>query len=311
MINSTASGEAGKPIGVEVPTHIAFADESSYNAKRYRSIGLITLEQKNYAECMAAVQHMLQTSGVRELKWQRLDSAQMRFAIAGTLRYIVEQAARGVLRLDVLIWDIQDSRHKVPGRDDIANLQRMYYHLFKNVLRRRWPVGSIWRLQPDQNSAIDWQHLGEYVDDAGLHSEIEDNLLSPSGYKIRLQQDFRIEQIVPCESHRQPLVQVADVFAGMAVYSWRAYEVYEDWSRRHGPQANLLPADSGDLKLSQADQERCTILAQFDELCKRHRLGVSLKSQHGLATRNPDRPINFWRYVPQHKNDKAPTRSQA
>ncbi|HTP07795.1 MAG TPA: DUF3800 domain-containing protein [Anaerolineae bacterium] len=311
MTDSVTASEPSESIGVDSPTHVAFADESSYNTKRYRSIGLVTLAQTDYARCVEDVRRIQRASGVRELKWQRLDSAQMRFAIEHTLRYVVEQATHGVLRLDVLIWDIEDSRHKIAGRDDIANLQRMYYHLFKNVLRRRWSAGSIWRLHPDQNSAIDWPHLSEYVDDAGLHFEIEGDDFAGNGFKIRLQQDFRIEHIVPCESHTQPLVQVADVFAGMAVYSWRAYDTYEHWLHWNAPQASSLTMETSGLKLSQGDHERCYILAQFDALCKQRRLGVSLKSQRGLATRNPDRPINFWRYVPQHENDKAPTRSQA
>ena len=96
----------------------------------------------------------------------------------------------------------------------------------------------------------------------------------------------------------------------MAVYSWRAYDVYKRWLQLNSPQASLFAAEASEPRLSQADQERCYILSQFNDLCKRRRLGVRLKSQRGLATRDPDRPLNFWRYVPQHENDKAPTRSQ-
>jgi hypothetical protein len=303
--------EVAEPMEANAFTHVAFADESSYNTHRYRSIGLITLPQVSYAASLAVLQQIVTESGVPELKWLRLDSAQMRFAIERMLNYIVEQAACGALRVDVLIWDVEDSRHRVAGRDDIANLHRMYYHLFRNVLHRRWPSGSIWRLHPDQNSAMDWHHVGEQVDGAGLRFEIEGNLLTPNNYQIQLRRDFHIEQIVSCVSHQQPLVQVADVFAGMAVYSWRAYATYERWQQHHGPQVNFLEAGAKDFKLSQADRERCYILAQFNALCKRHRLGVSLKTQRGLITHDPARPINFWRYVPQHEQDKAPTRSRA
>jgi len=40
--------------------------------------------------------------------------------------------------------------------------------------------------------------------------------------------------------------------------------------------------------------------------CKKRKLGVSLETKRCFSTPNPNNPINFWYYKPQHKMDKAP-----
>ncbi len=39
--------------------------------------------------------------------------------------------------------------------------------------------------------------------------------------------------------------------------------------------------------------------------CKKHKLGVSLKSSEGLWTPNPGNPINFWTFKAQSSNEKT------
>jgi hypothetical protein len=52
------------------------------------------------------------------------------------------------------------------------------------------------------------------------------------------------------------------------------------------------------------------VLKKFDETCKERKLGVSLKTKKGLWTPDPQRPINFWLYEPQHPEDKAPQKAK-
>jgi len=51
-------------------------------------------------------------------------------------------------------------------------------------------------------------------------------------------------------------------------------------------------------------------LAEFNAACKSKKLGVSLKTHRGLRTLNPESPINFWWYEPQHDADRAPTKRE-
>jgi len=74
-------------------------------------------------------------------------------------------------------------------------------------------------------------------------------------------------------------------------------------------QRSLFDEANASSNPSRSSQERFTVLKQFDEACKRRRLGVSLKSYNGLRTPDPRNPINFWMYEVQHPEDKAPQKS--
>ena len=292
------------------PTHVAFADETSWNIGRYRGIALVTQQREDLARITQELQDILADSEVSEFKWENLRSARERFAALKTVKYAVQSAACGILRVDVLTWDIEDSRHKVVGRDDIGNLQRMYYHLFRNVLRARWPNDSTWELRPDEQTAIKWNELKEFLELASTQIELHRDLFTQGKFILRLTREFRVERITPCQSD-EALIQMADLFAGLAAYSRSSYDCYEMWRRTCAPvrQARLFPLEQeAPTRLSGSDRERCQVLDKFNDLCKSRRMGVSLESHRGLKTFGPTNPINFWWYEPQHDEDKAPVR---
>ncbi|MCP5095067.1 MAG: hypothetical protein GY943_05915 [Chloroflexi bacterium] len=78
-------------------------------------------------------------------------------------------------------------------------------------------------------------------------------------------------KISPAQSHQEPLVQVANLFVGIGSYSRARYEKIAAWQQQNNGQLSLLPT---------AD----------------------------IRTLNPQNPLNFWWYMPQNSNDKAPTR---
>ena len=296
---------------VDQPTHVAYADESYYTKHRYRSIAVVTLGADRRQVVTRLFANLLRRASLKEFKWSKLRQARERFAALQMVDRVVELSLHGRLRLDVLIWDTRDSRHQIRGRDDIANLQRMYYQLFKNVLQRRWPPESSWKLYPDQNSALDWIAVQDYLDTAGLAITLEGNFLDEGGFRIRLAHDFRILEICEVCSADEPICQVADLFAGLGAYSHSAYAKYECWLRNESGQMALeldLEGDSTEFDLSGSDRERCAVMKHLDSCCKRHKLHVGLKSSRGFRTYNPEFPINFWPYEPQHPEDKAPVK---
>lgn len=292
------------------PTHIAYADETHYNIGRYRGIALVSLKYENAASLNSELQNILRDSGITEFKWHKLDNAQYRFAALKMLAYAIEKASSEILRIDVLTWDIEDSRHRITGRNDIANLQRMYYHLVKNVLRARWPDDSIWRLCPDEQAAMNWSEVEKFLDRASTQVEVQHDMFAQGVSRLSFKQEFSIEQVTPCKSHQEPLVQLADLCAGLAAYSRSSYNTYEQWKRTSSQQLSLFTTTEQEspLGFSNSDRERCWVLAGFDGMCKRQRLGVSLKTERGLRTFGPMNPINFWWYEPQHEEEKAPVK---
>jgi len=291
------------------PSHVAYADESQYNVGRYRGVALVTMPADQAVTVQQELQRLLRESDLTEFKWKQLNGAKQRFAAVKMLRCAVRAAVAGTARVDALTWDTWDSRHDLRGRDDIANLHRMYYHLFRNVLRERWPDDSTWALYPDRNTAMEWVRVAEFLGRASSRVEVSRDLFTTDGLGLVLRRDFRVLELVPRDSHEEPLVQLADLFVGMAVYSRTHYSRYELWQRCSGPQRPLFEEEgpaSG--RISSADRERCQVLAMLDALCKRRRLGVSLRTNRGLRTPGPKNPVNFWWYEPQSEADKAPVK---
>lgn len=285
-------------------THVGFSDESNWKTGRFRSLGLVTTSLDHLEELKRELKNLLSKSQVSEFKWKELGGANERSAAEKMIGFAIDKASAGKLRIDVLIWDTWDSRHNVPGRDDIANLQRMYYHLFRNVLRLRWPSNSVWRLHPDEHTAMDWQTVEDYIESAGCRLNVERSL-----FGVRLQREFGFQEIVPVRSADHLLLQLADLFCGMAVFSRQKFDEYEKWLETTSNQVRLF-GDTPDVSPSGRSKERFQVLKTFDKSCKECRLGVSLKEKRGLWTPKPENPINFWLYEPQHPEDKAPTKNQ-
>lgn len=283
------------------PTHYAFSDESKHNLGRYRSIGMISMPVTNYTNIENNLMHILSKyrKSIKSFKWTKLKNKNTFNAISDMINLVMENCRENNLRIDVLIWDIEDSRHRIPGRNDSSNLARMYYHLFENVLKRRWEEESIWDLYPDQNTAIDW-------------SLLEDILVSKRFKVKRINSSFAFEmfnrsvQINESTPTENPLIQIADIFAGMGCYSWENFEHFKEWERLKSGQKFLIPPKNTK-ELSRRDKHRCPILKQVHEDCKSRKYQISLSSTKGLYSNNPQKPINFWLYTPQSDKDQAPT----
>jgi hypothetical protein len=142
-------------------------------------------------------------------------------------------------------------------------------------------------------------------------ANIGENMKRSSGWQGLRESfsEFGIVRIEPNDSKEEPLIQLADFFAGLAVYSRARYDHYDKW-KNHGTRQSKLFEDTpiSPIMISKADQERCFILNYFNYNCKRKKLGVSLKTNKGLRSFDPTKPVNFWWYVPQHETDKAPLR---
>lgn len=290
-------------------THVGFSDESNWNKGRFRSLGLVTCALSSLKDLEAELSALLRESNVSEFKWKKLDGAKERFAADKMCEFAVHHACSGKLRVDVLIWDIQDSRHNIPERDDIANLQRIYYHLFRNVLRARWPNNAVWRLHPDEHTALDWETVQDCLENVAERVQVASPDLIEQSFRLSLRRDFGLEEIRPVSSRDHPLLQLADLFAGMAVFSRNKFRDYQRWRCATDQQTILFEDDEGKVNPTRSMKERFLVLQKFDLLCKQRKIGVSLRTKQGLWTPKPENPLNFWLYEPQYPGDKAPRRS--
>lgn len=234
---------------------------------------------------------------ISKIKWAEIKGHDKQVLALEIMEYIIQMALKGKLRVDILIWDKTDSRHNIQQRDDDENLRRMYYHLFNNVMGKRWPIGSCWKLRPDRNNRVDWERLKEILNSKGKE-------LSSTLYGLKPK--FHVVDIQESTPSDYPLINVADLFVGMVRYSWEKSEKVKEKLKEKEKTKHQHEKKT---KLSGVDRHRCELIIDFYKKCKENKLGVSLKSSRGgLKTHDPEKPVNFWLYEPQSEKDKAPTK---
>lgn len=207
-------------------THCGFSDESSWNDGRYRSISMVTGTVDALKAMQSELDNVLGERNIKEFKWKdlkgekKIQAAIQMFQIAG--RY----AAADECRIDTLIWDSQDTRHDVVGRDDLQNLGRMYYHLSRNVFHKKWPSNAVWMLLPDEHHEIHWGSLEQCLDAVSMkRTQLSFSVECGLGYRNA----FNIAEIKPVESQKYRLTQLADLFAGVSVFSWNNHVIFRSW----------------------------------------------------------------------------------
>jgi len=158
-------------------THIAFSDEANWNDGQIRGLCLISLVVTEEGSICSKLRIILEESGIREFAWKKLSGAREMFAAQKLCDFLIVKASAGLLRIDCLTWNIKDSRHTVRRRDDVSNMERMYHHLFKDTLAKRWPDDAKWRLRPDEHTAIDWESVQYHLDRKDYDVEYNSGLI--------------------------------------------------------------------------------------------------------------------------------------
>lgn len=286
-------------------SHVAFFDESNWNKGRFRSISMISMEYSFYLELRPTL-YEITTGKHCEMKWTNID-VETGLQVIG---FVFDNLHK--LRVDVLTWDMEDSRHKgVIGRDDEQNLQRLYFRLMRTVMRDRWPNESTWTLCPDEHDCISWQTIKEYLND---HSwDIQTIPFDTNPFKFSFINRYTNKGIAPLRSHQEPFIQLADFFAGMAAYSFTSYDYLVLWEEENTAQTSIFECIglvAKTVEFSRNDRQRIPIVREMKRRASMIKLGLSLRSTSGLVTRKPIAHLNFWLYKPQHENDKAPTRQK-
>ncbi len=210
------------------------------------------------------------------------------------------------LRCDVVIWDTTDSRHAIVRRDDIANYGRMFFHLHRALMSRRGPDAR-WHLRPDELITIDWATIRDCLNSDGTWKQHSHAALGEE-YRWIVPMVRTFKEV---DSAATPLVQLADLFAGMATYTRMSQNVIRTLLTENEDQGDLFPATppTGPGPTTK-DRGRFRVVSHFYRRAKEARLGVSLNRRGYLRTLNPGKPINFWHYEPQHPGDKAPTKDR-
>jgi hypothetical protein len=280
-----------------------FSDESHHRDSQFRAIAAVSLPKKIVPSVQKDLAGILADSDVSEFKWNELTSARFRFCALKLVDYLIDKLIPNGTRVDALIWDVHDDRHRVFGRDDTKNLERMYFHLHKNLITRR-PRESEWQLWPDQQFEVDWDIIQDCLRSVGSWQEYWGSLFPGDLDWKRL---YSLRSLEPVPSHECPLTQLADLLAGMGPYTRLRADRMKGMLRDESRQTTIWDEQDTDSP-SKADDERFCVVRHLHRRCRKQRLGLSFRSTGYLRTPDPRNPINFWHYEPQHEEDKAPTR---
>ncbi len=288
-----------------------YSDESGIFNKRFQAIALISGSDMILLQLKKKLKDILDENGIDEIKFEEVRTHHPKLLAAQSFIdcSVRDYASQQKCRIDVLVWDTQDPRHAVEGRDDIANLGVMYYRLLTHTARQLRQTE--WHLYPDINPDVDWDKIADFLNKTRLaHSRT----ILPSLFDLKEEnQLIKFKEIQPRDSLCEPLIQLADLFAGIARFTREEGEQCLQWLNSWGNKDQLkLPdficgKDEIDDTIG-AKQNRYKLIGDFYDLCRRKRMGVSLRDKRYLRTPNPTNPINFWNYEPQHEFDIAPKR---
>jgi hypothetical protein len=168
---------------------------------------------------------------------------------------------------------------------------------------RKQSSESKWHIRPDERTDLDWETINKCLKNKSLWEEY---------YRYPLIKEFYSKYCYQIDTFRQMdstqcrFNQVADMFAGIGAYTRQNKDTIKKALNISRRQSALFDDNSTVLNLSNSDKERLEVIEHLNLKCKHKRLGVSLKTHGYFCTYNPTNPINFWHYVVQHENDKAP-----
>jgi hypothetical protein len=286
--------------------HLIFSDESGYDGdNRYGCLAKISGTFEATKELNSIVKAHLGEISKDELKFAKIKS-QNHIALAKSyLDASIKMIASGAIKLHVLLWDKHDSRHDIKGRDDMENLKRMYYHNLKQ-LQKHWNLDTNWEFYPDEFSAINWkEEIVPFIENTNLRkvphgqSKLFDHLDS-SLYST-------FSKVREADSKELPIIQVADLYAGLIRTSRQESKYFQHWLSTHSVKEQLSLFQS-EQKISNSLIPKFQVMKYFKEEASRYSLGVNFSENKYFQTFGKQTNISIWHYKPQGDYDKAPVK---
>lgn len=245
--------------------------------------------------------------GGLKFMWADFTDDKLRITAEKIIKTILPFCVNGLIRIDAIIWDVKETRHRIARKDDAKNIGRMYHDLFLETFTHRWPDGADWLLCPEERDQMDWGLLDEiqgYKSGQRGENSMFDKY-APSG-TTQTKQAYEIKDIKKYSFKKSALLQAAELFAGMACYSKHEYSKFIDWMDDNDRQMTMFDMNFKDFNA--VHKARFSVMKEFHELCAAGKLGVGLKSYGCFNTAEAENPVNFRWHIPEIVLDKAVTR---
>lgn len=285
-----------------------FSDESGQDGTC--NIGAIAVLSGSKSNTKELNDKLVQTLGEKsEVKFSKIKSRRDKEAA----RLMLDEGFRFVksnkVKIDVVIWNKLDSRCRIPNRDDEANLARMYYHLLLHTIKKWGTNIEKWMFFPDQLSSIDWEDdVIKYLERTSYNRR--DSLQIELFETIQELKYPSIPVDKELDSKKWPIIQLADLYAGLARTTRENIEKYSLWhsqkEEENQPtlfsQAHLASKAS----ISSSLEHKFEVIHYFYQNSIKYTSSLLFCNTIGFKTPNPRSNLNFWHYTPQGSYDKAP-----
>jgi hypothetical protein len=283
------------------PTHFAFSDESSYTtADSYGAISILNFKAEIKSQLEDEVFPLIYNLP-NEYKWKHFRNKIYFDTSKAIFDILFKYAGLDSLRIDTIIWETNDPRYLRNQTNYGEKLSILYYLQLRDIFAKMWGQNANWIVYTDQQNQINWDELKDYLSYYSMR-KYESTLLGQQHDLLWLRENnlkFSIINLSPVESCNQPLVCIADIFAGMAAYShnkshkimeWLQYDANQFYEQRTG-QISLPFLERTNLPTHEIWRNK--YIKYILDKCGKRKYYVSIRSKKGLHTFRKKMPFNF------------------
>jgi len=286
--------------------HYIFSDESGYDGdNRFASLAKVSGTYEHSLELHNKLKDILARHTKEEIKFKDVHSHKTKSIATEFLSTSFDFLNQSKIKIHVIVWDKLDSRHNIPNRCDIENLKRMYYHNMKALLKS-WNTETSWSFYPDEFTAIDWENdIIKYIENTRLNpaNDMQQKLFDV----FRDVQFPTVKSVRELDSKDYPIIQLADLYAGLVRTSRAESDKYSLWHQLNALQCQpSLFEEDLDVDVSKTLKPKFEVMREFHEKAKKYRLGVNFSDSKYFKTFHDKSNLSIWHYEPQSEFDKAP-----
>lgn len=279
-----------------------FSDESWIPNEQFQSIWLISWFKSDLNQLEINIEYILESYWRKSIEFKFINWDHSRFKCAKEiLEKSLDYMRNTDIKIDILTRDMNDKRHTVKDRDNIKNFVRMYYKVLVKCCER-WGLCKF-KFFPDQHSAINWNYdIKPYLRNTNHHKEFCEftNLFDDDKKDLKRNLELVIEEQNSCDRW---LIQLIDII------TWLTRYTFQHWKKINKRMINSfwqLSLFEDLITLSNSEKSRFELFKFFLNKCKSMQWGISFNTNYYLTTYNSKWKLNFWKYEPQHNNDKVP-----
>ena len=279
-------------------TYQAYSDESAINpTDRFVSVSVVSGEATILNNLRDYLAEIINNEKVKEVHFGEITGSQRPVTKAAKSfinKVINDFASSRKIRIDTLTIENGYYFNIFPNNTKEEEIEHMY-HILLSHIGRQWN-NEKWSFYPDSNSHVNWENIISFINNTKLIKNRKKPLL------VKIMENnpsFTFNEIIQLISLDEPLVQLADLFAGLARFS---HEEQVDCSNIV---INKKGAWQGKLKIGveyrtdivpKQKQCRYELIKELYDVCHKHGLYVSIRERKHLWTRKNNYPVNFWDY---------------